>query len=84
MAIKAHDLARKLLAGPNLDVRFQDEESAYSSYAIDVDQNPGQFCECLEFPDEEDEDAEIPWKNCVTLEIGSTDGILQGDSIIEH
>jgi hypothetical protein len=78
--MKAHDLAKKLLNGPNLDVRFQDEESAYSGYVEDVDVNPGRFCEC---GDEEDEDEEAQWESCVTLKVGSTDGILRGDSIIE-
>ena len=82
--MKAHDLAKKLLAGPNLDVRFQDEESAYSGYVEDVDANPGQFCECDDFPEEDEEDEEAPWVNCVTLKVGSTDGILRGDSVIER
>ena len=82
--MKAHELAKKLLAGPNTEVRFQDEDSAYSGYVKDVDANPGQFCECDDFPEEEGENEDsTPWEDCVTLDTGSTDGILRGDSIIE-
>jgi len=80
--MKAHELARQLLAGPNLEVRFQDGESAYSGYVEKVDANPGQFCECDDFPEDEEDDA--PWESCVTLGVGSTDGVLTGDSIIER
>ena len=58
--------------------------SSYSGFVEGVDANTGQFCECDDFPDEDDEDAETPWEDCVTLDVGSTDGILTGDSIVER
>jgi len=88
--MKAHDLAKKLLAGPDVEVRFQDEESAYSGFVEDVDKNLGTFCEVSDYPEEADDQDEdefedsIPWEDCITLSVGSTDGILCGDSIIEH
>jgi len=82
--LTAHEIAQKLLAGPDLEIWFQDEESAYSGFVMDVDRNKGQICEYDDFPDEEDEDNAIPWENCITLSVGSTDTILRGDSIIER
>jgi hypothetical protein len=82
--IKAHELARRLLAGPDLTVRFQDEESAYSGFVEKVDDNPGEFCECDNFPEDTEDDENTPWEACVTLGVGSTDTILRGDSIVEH
>jgi hypothetical protein len=93
--LTAHDLARKLLSGPDLTVRFQDEESAFSGYVEDVDKSPGDFCACDDFPQfpiganpTDDRWARLvdaaPWKPCITLEVGSTDTILRGDSIVER
>ena len=82
--MKSHDLAHKLLEGPNLAVRFQDEQSEYSGIVKNVDTNTGQFCECDDFPEDEGENTlETPWESCVALAVGSTDGILIGGIIVE-
>ena len=83
MRITAHQLAQKLLAGPDLEVWFQDEESLYSGYVEDKNLGDGIFCACDDFPDEDSEE-EPPWTACVTLPVGSTDTILEGDHVPNH
>lgn len=77
--MKAHDLAKALLDGPNVEVMFSDDESAYVNHVTGVDPT-GQFCECEDFP-EDDSDEEPPWDDVVVLTNTSTDGALKANTI---
>jgi hypothetical protein len=72
--MKAHELARQLLAGPDVEVMALDPESPdYPLHINGVKEQNAMFCEC----DDWDEDSDDNGHQVVTLKIDTTDGILE-------
>jgi len=72
--MKAHDLAKLLLAGPNVEIMvMHPDEPDYPLHINGIQNQNANFCECDEF-DEDDEDC---GEQVVTLEVDTTDGVLR-------
>ena len=71
--MKAHDLAKLLLEGPNVEtMALHPDEPDYPLHVNGIQDQNAMFCEC----DDWDEDSEDNGSQTVVLKVGITDGIL--------
>ena len=73
----AHELAQKLLEGPDFKVRLKNPETPDHSIVITGVRGIGQYSTCTAETEEEEEDYEEFWQKAVILNVCSEEGCLR-------